>query len=327
MRQLPDISPIVDIACIITPDHEFLCVNEEAAQQHGMCPEDFVGERCYELVHDQDEPICECPCAETIETGRPKEGEVFEENGRSYVPAAAPIFGDGEEIVAIAHTIRDVTEQREREAELNRKNERLENLASTIAHDLRNSLTVAKGRAALAQETGNCEHLDDVAASIDRNIEIVEDLLTFAQSDYDRGDTERIELSTAASDCWERVFTAAAELIVVSDLVVEAAPRRFSQLLENLFRNAVQHGGPAVTVRLGALDERPGFYLADDGPGIAPDQREAVFEAGYSTADSGTGLGLNIAAEAAAAHGWTIAATESEAGGARFEIVLDESGS
>jgi signal transduction histidine kinase len=82
-----------------------------------------------------------------------------------------------------------------------------------------------------------------------------------------------------------------------------------------------------VTVRVGPIettqastDRVDGFYVADDGPGIPEDERESVFEGGYSTSDDGTGLGLAIVRSIAEAHDWTVTVTESEAGGARFEI-------
>ncbi len=75
---------------------------------------------------------------------------------------------------------------------------------------------------------------------------------------------------------------------------------------------------PAVTVTVGDLDT--GFYIADDGPGVAPDRRGTVFEAGTTTANNGTGLGLAIVTEIADGHGWSVDVTESKHGGARFEI-------
>jgi signal transduction histidine kinase len=71
-------------------------------------------------------------------------------------------------------------------------------------------------------------------------------------------------------------------------------------------------------VRVGALDD--GFYVADDGPGVPPDDREHVFESGYSTSEDGTGFGLAIVEEIASAHGWDVDVVESEDGGARFEV-------
>ncbi|GAA0716881.1 sensor histidine kinase [Halorubrum trapanicum] len=77
----------------------------------------------------------------------------------------------------------------------------------------------------------------------------------------------------------------------------------------------------AIRIRVGRTDE--GFYVADDGPGIEPDQRDAVFEPGHTTAPGGTGFGLAIVERIAEAHGWTISVTESREGGARFEFVCD----
>ena len=84
--------------------------------------------------------------------------------------------------------------------------------------------------------------------------------------------------------------------------------------------HAAEHGSTAgdLRVRVGTLPD--GFYVADDGPGIPEADRGQVFDAGYSATDGGTGFGLNIVQRVADAHGWEIGVTESEAGGARFEI-------
>jgi len=82
----------------------------------------------------------------------------------------------------------------------------------------------------------------------------------------------------------------------------------------------VEHGSTSsnsLTVHVGVLDD--GFYVADTGPGIDPDQREAIFERGHTTG-GGSGLGLTIVRAVADAHGWSTTVTEGEAGGARFEF-------
>jgi signal transduction histidine kinase len=73
-------------------------------------------------------------------------------------------------------------------------------------------------------------------------------------------------------------------------------------------------------VTVGVFADDAGFFVADDGVGIPEGDRDAVMGMGYSTADDGTGFGLGIVAEIARAHGWSVAVTDSEAGGARFEI-------
>ena len=99
---------------------------------------------------------------------------------------------------------------------------------------------------------------------------------------------------------------------------LQADATRLRQLLENLFRNSVDHGGEDVTITVGTLAD--GFYVADDGPGIPEAERDQVFESGYSTNRDGTGFGLAIVEEIAAGHGWEITVTEGVEGGARFEV-------
>ena len=89
--------------------------------------------------------------------------------------------------------------------------------------------------------------------------------------------------------------------------------------------NRTESGNPpesdrTVSITVGDLDDGSGFYVADDGPGIDPADRQTVFEAGYSTAGTGTGFGLSIVAEVAEAHGWAVAVADADSGGARFEV-------
>ena len=82
--------------------------------------------------------------------------------------------------------------------------------------------------------------------------------------------------------------------------------------------DAVDSGEESVTVTVGATEN--GFHVADNGPGVPDDEREALFEAGYSTSEDGSGFGLAIVDRIADAHGWSVDVAESADGGARFEI-------
>jgi len=80
--------------------------------------------------------------------------------------------------------------------------------------------------------------------------------------------------------------------------------------------DSVEHGGADVVVTVGDCDG--GFFVADDGPGIPEDEREAVLDDGYTTHPNGTGLGLSIVKSIATAHDWTVTVEASTTGGARF---------
>lgn len=208
----------------------------------------------------------------------------------------------------------------EREQELRRQNERLEQFAGVVSHDLRNPLSVARGWTELLD--ADPENLARIQSAHDRMEAIIEDVLTLAREGDPVTETETSRLEIAVERAWDVVETESATLSVDSDVTLDVDSDRFGRLLENLFSNAVEHTGTDVTVTVGRTDT--GFYVADDGPGIPPEDRERVFESGVTTADSGTGFGLAIVATVAEAHGWTVEATESADGGARFEFDVEE---
>ncbi|WP_115864103.1 GAF domain-containing protein [Halorussus litoreus] len=217
----------------------------------------------------------------------------------------------------VSHAARAL-DQLESERELRQRNERLDEFTSIVSHDLRNPLNVAQGRLQLATEECTSPHLDDVAHALDRMAGLIEDLLAVARQGTHVTETASVDLSSTVERCWRNVDTADATLAVDTRRVIEADDRQIQQLLENLIRNAVDHGGEDVRVTVG--DHENGFYVADDGPGIPENERGAVFEMGYSAAETGTGLGLSIVERVADSHGWDVRVVESEAAGARFEI-------
>lgn len=208
---------------------------------------------------------------------------------------------------------------RQREAELARQNERLEEFTSVVSHDLRNPLTVAKGRLELAREDTDSEELDHVAEALDRMNELIEDTLVLARQGQTIDETAVVGLSGIVNEAWDTADVVDASLDLEGDLgTLRGDGDRLRELLENLFRNAVEHGGDQVTVTVGRCNG--GFYVADDGRGIPVEDHEEVFDHGYSTRTAGTGLGLAIVKRIAEAHGWDVTVAESANGGARFEF-------
>ncbi|WP_211086531.1 hybrid sensor histidine kinase/response regulator [Halarchaeum nitratireducens] len=219
---------------------------------------------------------------------------------------------------ALAQTHRE-EELRAQRAELERQNDRLDAFAGVVSHDLRTPLNVADGYLELMAADVDDERIAKARDALDRMDGIIEETLTLARQGRTVGEMEDVGLSELARRCWERVETGAATLDVESDRALRGDRDRLQHVFENLFRNAVEHGGDDVTV--GALDDGGGFYVADDGAGIPPDQHDVVLEPGHSTGGDGVGFGLAIVAEIVDAHGWTIEVTEGAAGGARFEIL------
>ena len=206
----------------------------------------------------------------------------------------------------------------EQRQQVETQNERLDESASVLSHDLRNPLNIAEVRLELAQGEIDSEHFAPIERSHTRMRSLIESLLTLARNGDDIEELESVDLDSFAENCWRNVDTQQATLETTTDQTVQADRSQLKQLVENLVRNAVEHGDREVTITIGALDN--GFYVEDDGPGIPPDARDEIFDLGYSTADNGTGLGLSIVKRVADAHGWEMTVTDGADGGARFEI-------
>ena len=231
----------------------------------------------------------------------------------------------------------------DRERELARQNEQLEEFASVASHDLRNPLNVAMSHVrmlrgqlgdGIAEDDGAAEvaeangvvappNLSDRLASVDDALErmdtLVDDVLSLSRGGEEVIDPEPVSLASVAEDAWATAGMAPGELSVEGELGVVACDRsRLQQVLENLFRNARDHASEDVTVKIGRTEE--GFYVEDDGPGIPEREREDVFESRFTTAADGTGFGLTIVRRIVEAHGWTVDVGEGRHGGARFEV-------
>lgn len=225
----------------------------------------------------------------------------------------------------LAANVEVAIDRLERERELKRQNERLDEFASVISHDLLGPLNVARGRLNLLEHDPT--RIDPIRAALDRMEELIEDVLALARQGRAVDETTDLDLESVVRQSWTSVDTKVARLAVETSRTIQADPARLPQIFENLFRNAVSHGTPdaeeasgdaEITVTVGDLWN--GFFVADDGPGIPEELRSQVFEAGFTTGETSTGLGLAIVRDVAMAHGWEVEVTDSETGGARFEF-------
>ncbi|QUO47363.1 ATP-binding protein [Halorubrum ruber] len=310
-------------------------VNEAFEATFGYDAETVLGESIDDYIVPPDAESEANDLNEQLQRGENVRREVTRtttDGPRHFILHVIPIHLDAANAAGYA-IYTDVTDRREREETLRRQNERLDEFASIVSHDLRNPLSVAEGYVDLARETGDIDHLDRAADAIDRMDELVEDLLSLAREGRSVGETESVSLADVAREAWSSVETDGATLTVEADGTLEANRTRLRELLENVFRNSVEHGstsgriGPddPLSVRVGAGtlhddgEAVSGFYVEDDGIGL-PDDADRVFDSGFTTEESGTGLGLAISERIAEAHGWTAHALAGADGGARFEF-------
>jgi PAS domain S-box-containing protein len=277
-------------------------------------------------IHDKDgEPIPsdELPFARVKQTGEPvfgyEHGITLADGTTRWLSInAAPLTTDDGIVDRVISAVVDMTAIRDSEQELAQQNERLTEFASIVSHDLRNPLNVLAGSLELAHETGETVHFERSQRAIDRMGQLIDDLLSLARTGEAIDRTEAVDIGALTAECWQHLSADKATLQIETDQVVTADRSRLTQLFENLFGNAVEHGGATVTITVGELAD--GFFVDDDGVGIPAADREQIFERGYSTNREGTGLGLSIVAQIAEAHGWEISLADSESGGVRIEV-------
>ncbi|WP_336338227.1 ATP-binding response regulator [Haloarcula brevis] len=304
----------------LTIDGTVLSVNPSMAGRLGADPDELVGRNLRDVMDSE-------AAGQRLEAGKNavRRGTATRSedavDGRhyhnQYIPVDSHRKADTFQLVS-----RDITERVERQRQLERQNERLEEFASVVSHDLRNPLNVAQGAVELLPEPDDSEEADLVAKidrSLDRMGNIIEDVLALARQGRTVNDPQETELSTLASTAWTWIEAEQSSMSVASSAELAADSGRAQDLLTNLFRNAIEHNDGEVEIEVGLLDSHDGFYVADDGTGVDPDAGD-VFEMGYSSTEDGTGFGLAIVEQVAEAHGWTVSLTDSEAGGARFEV-------
>jgi len=304
-------------------DFRFRRLNRSYEEQTGITTEEVRGKTPEDVFGDDQGSQLRVNyhrCARGRKAISYQEELPVETGARFWQTNLAPVVTE-DEVTQIVGITRNVTERVERERQLRTQKEQLDEFASVVSHDLRNPLNVASARAQMLAETCTDEagHLDVVIESLDRMEAIVSDTLTLAREGQVVGEMESIDLVNLVGACWRAVDTGEATIEFEDDVRIRGDPDRLSHVFENLFRNSVEHGGPDVTVRVGLLDEG-GLYVEDTGPGIPADLRQSVFDPGETSASDGTGFGLTIVKRIAEAHGWQVAITSGDDGGARFEF-------
>ena len=218
--------------------------------------------------------------------------------------------------------------------------ERDARFAADVSHELRsplttlgNSLAVLQGRRAELSPRGQ-DALNLLATEVARFQRLVDDLLEISRLDAGQVTLERepvricqLILNLLADPRY--AGTAADVDSTLLDAVVIGDKRRLEQVLRNLLDNALTHAGGATVITVAPSGDGVSVSVDDRGPGVAPDDREQIFErfsrgrnAVRRGSAGGTGLGLALVREHVRAHGGEVRVTAAPGGGSRFVVEL-----
>jgi PAS domain S-box-containing protein len=263
---------------ILSPDGTVERMNDTALETIGVAAQTVEGEPFWETPWWSHSSELQAELRDWID--RAANGEFVRFDARHPLPDESeiyidatlyPVIDENGDVTCLVGVGRNVTSLKEREQELERKNEQLDEFAGMVSHDLRNPLTVATGRLELAREECDSDHLDALETALDRMETLIGDVLSLARANEQITEVEWFQLAEITGKCWRNVATGEATLVTESECVIRANRTRVVQLLENLFRNAVEHGGNDITITIGDLAEEGGFYVADNGSGIPKD--------------------------------------------------------
>jgi signal transduction histidine kinase len=225
-----------------------------------------------------------------------------------------PVPNSQDEIHRLAVTLNDMLDR------LARARARQRAFVADAAHELRSPLANMRTELEVAQRIGVPARVDDLLVDIERLTRLVDDLLLLARADDEPAParTEPVELGALLRETAEHYGAARVPVTVAGGPPqwTSGDPQALRHVLTNLVDNAVRHATSRVTLA-GVPD---GFTVIDDGPGIAPADRERVFERFTRLDDArardagGAGLGLAIVQELVRRHGGTVTLADAHPG-------------
>lgn len=323
-HSVPDLIAVLDI------NHKIIKVNKAMADYVGLAPEQLVGLKCYEEIHQSDSPPDFCPFSRLLADHKEHTQEVFIKRFNShFLVTVSPLFNEDGQLFGCVHMARDITKQKQMEDALRRAKDAAEaaNAAkgmflANMSHEIRTPMNAIVNMARLLSSTPlnpeQNEFVTVILASSDVMLSVINDILDFSKIEAGKLELETVKFNlldlikdvmrimSVKADEKGLLLTSHIEPTVYPHLLGD--PNRLRQVLLNLLSNAIKftHKGK-VSLRITvdsskALNQKMPliFEVEDTGIGIPKDRLEKLFEPFFQTDSSitrkygGTGLGLSI---------------------------------
>ena len=336
----------------------FTFVNRAAARMLSWPAEELIGKPGHATVHHSRSdgtpyPESECEVCSTLKDGelrREVEGAYWRRNG-TWFPVARTVnaLRRGDRVVGLVVTFRDVTERKKAELdlqlaqyELKKRNTEMEQFIYTVSHDLKSPLVTMQGfashlRADIAKQ--RFDRTEDFVQRInnaaDRMKRLIDELLELSRIGRFVAAPERIGVSDLVREIADRYQDQIAEKGVTVSIepdmpTIDADRNRMNQAFENLLVNALKYAteSPQPRIEIGARREGDElrFFVRDNGPGIAQEYHERIFQL-FQRLDSrgaGTGVGLAIVKRVLEFHGGRVWVESAPGQGATFWLAIPQ---
>jgi PAS domain S-box-containing protein len=344
LRQVIDLIP--DPIFVKNQDDEVLLSNEANAELHGLTPDEIEGSRERDIESDveniPDFDKYRQREKQVIETGESvtDEEELTSPSGKQHVFRTTRIpfttVEKGES--AVLGYARDITALKEYERELEEQRDNLEVLNGVLRHDIRNDLQLVTSYAELLVEESEDEDLKAHSTTIQDSANHAIELTRTAREIADvmlstTADGQQVDLRAALEREVSEVQTSYPNAAVTYDSPIPAisidANDMVSSVFRNLLKNAIQHNDkPVAAVKVSAAerDDTVIVRVADNGPGVPDDRKEAIFGKGDRGLETtGTGIGLYLVDTLVTSYGGEVRVEDNDPDGSVFVVELPKS--
>jgi len=336
---------ISDAISIHDRDFRIQQANKAFADIFNISPDQIIGKHCYEL-HKGKKPRSGCPHQQTLTTGKPAATEFYESLlGKYLLESTSPICNENGEVVGTVHITRDITEQKQQNEQLMMADRlaSIGELAAGAAHELNNPLTSIIGFSQLLMEKDTPDYIRKnlalICSEAQRAANVTSNLLTFARKH--RPVKQLTQINDIIEDVLKlRAYGHKSNRIEVERHLAPDLPEimvdcfQMEQVFLNIVINAEYfmteaHKRGILTITTKKQNGTVRISIADDGPGIPPENLNRIFDPFFTSkeAGKGTGLGLSICHGIVAEHGGQIYARSQPGKGATIIIELPINGS
>lgn len=314
------IDGIPDMVGVQLPDLTIIRFNRAGYKMLGLKEDEGIGKKCYELIGRSD-PCQSCASLAAVASKKIETAERYvPELSRYLACTSTPVLDENGEVRLIIELVHDMTSQKCAENALKQANRQLHLLTEVTRHDILNNvnamqifLDLVKMKSENTQIQSELDALDRLVARIQADIE-------FTRVYQDLG---------CHLPQWQRLVDCVTEVtipdhirlvITGEDWQIYAVPL-LRKVFENLIDNSLRHGGAVSRISITADENEEGLLVIyeDDGVGIAPDEKELIFDRGYG---KNTGFGLFFIKEIFDITYIRIKETGKAGQGARFEIIV-----
>jgi PAS domain S-box-containing protein len=328
-----------DAVSIVAADGTIRYQSPNSPAVKGWPREELIGENILDYVHPDDRPRVVEEFGSLIDEDGYIDKQIefrFRTKDRGWVWLEVTGTSPGPEssIDGYITTSRDISARKERERKVAAQRDNLQLLNQVLRHDLRNDLQVVTGYLELLAERTDAdtgEMVETARESAEHAIDLTTTAGEMAEIMLTEGtETERIDLQSKLDDAVEAVRSSYPDATVTVEGSVPpvgvSATEMLDSVFDNLLSNAIQHNDkptPEVTVSAVERDGTVLISVADNGPGVADDQKDRIFGEGNTGLGSeGTGIGLYLVRSLVDLYGGDVWIEDNQPEGSVFNVEL-----